>query len=163
MRIANISIVVIIILIFISGCVSMTEETVGNVKFPQPSTDFHPKKEYKTTFENIWKIVKSVLETERINIVTSDKEEGRIVTDYVQGEMKQERVLFMRMPPRTTRYKYAIYIEKTQQGVVKLNIICTYEMKSAGDLVSSSEASKDTPRVVAQLENWLYERIEKSL
>ena len=129
--------------------------TVGSVTFPEPSPGFQPKKEHSLSFDDLWRKVRSVLETERINVASSDKEEGRITTDYIQGATQMMGIF----GSITTRYKYSLSFDKSQQATSGLRIICTLE--SSSSKVPWHDVSKDNTERVTKLENWLHERIEK--
>ena len=142
------------ILISVSGCVSL-----GGAKFSEPIAGFQPKYNYDVTYEKMWTSVRRVLETERIEIASSDKEGGRIRTDYVQGETQVLAAGLLGVI--TTRYSYGITFEKIGPDKTRVVIICKLESMSEG--LGWHDVSKDNKARVSQLENWLYQQIEKSL
>jgi len=141
------------------GCVPAGTGTLGNARFPEASTaGFQPEREYNVSYENMWKRIRHVLNAERISIASSDKKEGRIRTDYIQGET--QLLLGGFADAFSTRYKYTISLERIAQDKTRLNIICALE--TAPDTGHWADASKDNAALVTNLENWLYERIHKS-
>lgn len=144
----------LILCLLISGCMS-----IGGAKFPESSSNFHPQKQYKVAYDDMWKIVRRVLDAERINILGSDKEGGRVTTDYIQGET--QLVAGGLLGVITTRYKYNLSLEKIDPSTTKLNIICTLESSSEG--LGWHDVGKDNKELITKLENWLYEKIDKSL
>ncbi|MFH1070566.1 MAG: outer membrane protein assembly factor BamC [Candidatus Glassbacteria bacterium] len=139
---------------YLSGCAN-----ISKAKFPEPTANFQPNTTYDATYDQIWSSVMRVLERERIGISSSDKDGGRIVTDYVQGPTQLQALgLFGSI---TLRYNYAISLEKISQDKTKAAIICRLE--SMSEKVTWHEVSKDNKAIVTKLENWLYEQIEKSL
>ncbi|HUI28943.1 MAG TPA: outer membrane protein assembly factor BamC [Candidatus Acidoferrales bacterium] len=138
----------------ISACVD-----VGSATFPEPTANYQPKKVYNASIDTLWNAVEAVLESQRVNIASSDKSDGRITTDYIQGPTQMN--LVPGMPDITTRYKYAITIKSVDQSQSKLTIICTLE--SSSESMAWHDVSKDNAERVTGLENWLYERIDKSL
>jgi hypothetical protein len=142
------------ILLLVSGCAS-----IGGAKFPEPAAGFQPKNNYDVAYEKMWINVRRVLETERIGIASSDKESGRIVTDYVQGET--QILAAGLLGAITTRYNYTITFEKTDSDKTRVGIICKLESMSEG--LDWHDVSRDNKALVNKLENWLYQRIENSL
>jgi hypothetical protein len=134
------------------GCVS-----VGGGSFHKPSEGFQPKRTYNVSIDTAWKVVRRVLENERIAIASSEKAEGRITTDYVEGAT-QVGIIGSSL---TTRYRYNLSLEKVADTSTKLTIICTLESSSEG--MAWHDISKDNEGKVTDLENWLYELIEKSI
>lgn len=106
----------------------------------------------------MWNRIKQVLNAERISIASSDKQEGRITTDYIQGET--HLLLGGFAGAFSTRYKYNISLERTAQDKTRLNIICRLE--TAPDSGHWADAGGDNAAAVTRLENWLYEKIQKS-
>jgi len=141
------------------ACVPVGTGTLGSARFPEaPPAGFQPEREYKVSYENMWNRIRHVLNAERISIASSDKQEGRILTDYIQGET--QLLLGGFAGAFSTRYKYTMSLERIAQDKTRLNIICTLE--TAPDTGHWAEASKDNAGAVTKLENWLYERIQKS-
>jgi hypothetical protein len=136
----------------VSGCFS-----VGRTAFPVSAAGFQPQKEYRASYDQVWTTINRALQSERINVVSSLKADGRIVTDYVQGET-QMIALVMAL---TTRYKYNISLERTAPETTRVTVIATLESSSQG--LAWHDVSKDNQQIVQRLEYWLYERIERSL
>ena len=136
------------------GCVSfdLAESPASSI-----SQGFIAKKDYAVSYDSMWAAIRNVLDNERIAIVTSDKNEGRITTEYVKGEQKMTLGLFSSLT--IEQHKYTISLDKKTSSV-RVNIIATVEAQEAGSLnwrpLGASEKAK-------ALEDWLYEKIEKSL
>jgi len=146
----------LVLFLLISGCTGV----VG--KFPEPLVGFQPQRQYGVTYDKMWISVIRVLEMERINVATSDKEGGRIVTDYLTGVAEKRLAGFG--STIMSRYKFTLYVEKIEQNRTRLNVVCTLEAAGAGErAVPWHDVSRDNANIVNALENWLYERIEKSL
>jgi hypothetical protein len=161
-------------LVMFTGCASMVGNMAGSsylnsqqgrmVKFPQPSAGFQPKKTYDTNYDKSWESVMHALEGNRITTVSLDKANGRIVTDYVQGETQTQGPAGI-MGAITTRYKYELTLEKNEPTKTRIGIISKLESKSVigGDPASGwRDVSYENKQLIAMLENWLYEQIEKS-
>ena len=148
-----------VLLISSSSCVSTH---VGKSKYPGPTEGFQPKKEYAISTDQMWNRVKNVLAEERITIANSDKTEGRIVTDYIDGESKMF-IGLLGAASYTSRYKYNISIDTAEDRKILLNIVCTLESSEAGGSGRWLNINKDEPNTVRSLENWLYEKIESKL
>lgn len=133
--------------------------SIGKVKFPSPSTTSQPRDILNASQERAWAAVKHALEGERIGIASSDKSEGSITTEYIQGET--QLLAMGLMGSISTRYKYAIALEKTASNETKVRVQATLESMSAG--LSWHDVSKDNPQIISSLERWLQEKIEKAL
>lgn len=134
----------------LSGC------AVGAAKYAIASKDFTPKEEYNVSVDKMWTTVRKVLEDDNIEIAGTDKESGKITTDYISGqtEMSPFGVL-------TTRYKYTFTISKTDSGKIKLKILTKVESMSKA--MAWHDVSKDNPKLVDNLSNVMYEKIESKL
>ena len=66
---------------------------------------------------------------------------------------------------QSTRYKYNLTLRNQSAGNVKLNILCKVESTINSGRGSSqwSDVSGQNTKLVKQLEDWLYEQIEKDL
>jgi hypothetical protein len=151
---ALIGLVSLSIFLIITACMSL-----GGAKFPQPAAGFQPKKIYDKTYDQLWTSVRRALETERIGIISSDKEGGRMVTDYVQGETQM--IAAGLLGGITTRYNYTITLDKFSKNQTIVGIMCKLESMSEG--LGWHDVSKDNQALIKNLESWLYERIETSL
>lgn len=147
-----------IFLMFV-GCAAST----GTVKFPKPSTNFQPKKNYSVSYDKLWDVINRVLEENRITVSAIDKSSGRITTDYIQGASTVYAGGLGGVG--NSRYKYNIRISKQDDKEVRLSIIATLEQSLSGSTGSTPyrDLSKKNMPLVKKLENWLYEQIEKSL
>jgi hypothetical protein len=143
--------VVLAMVVGLLGCFN-----IGSARFPAPSSGFQPKKEYAAPYDRVWTAINQMLQSERINVASSDKDGGRIVTDYVQGETQSAVLAYT-----SSRYKYNISLERAAQERTRVNIIATLE--SSGDNAPYHDVSKDNTQIVQRLEFWLYERIERSI
>lgn len=141
--------------VFLAGCVP-----IGATRFPQASENFLPKKEYAASFENTWASVHDVLNKNRIVVAAENKSEGRITTDYVQGQGQADA--FGLLGVISTRYKYAIRLTRAGSGNITIAVLANLE--SSGDAMPAwRDISNDNKGIVAKLENWLYEQIQKRL
>jgi len=134
------------------GCV------LGSVRFPTPSEGYQPKVKYKISYDKMWNIIDDVLESNRINIASQDKQKGITVTEYIQGQTETMGPL----GTIQTRYKYNIKLKKDENATTKLAIICNFE-SSGNKMHAWREISADNKERVEKLEKWLYEQIEKKL
>lgn len=132
---------------------------MGGTQFPQPREGFQPETTYSVTYDQLWSAVVRVLDTERISIPSSDKEEGRLVTDYIQGPTQILAAGLMGVI--TTRYRYTVALEKINAAQTRLTIIC--KLESMSEKVGWHDISKDNGALVTKLETWLYEKIESAL
>lgn len=161
------------ICLLVSGCATMVGDMAGAAylrtqqermaKFPKASVGFQPKKIYDTTYEKIWKNVSHVLETNTLNITLIDKDNGRIVTDYVQGETQSMGPAGI-LGTITRRYKYNLAFEEIDQTKTRLGISCKFESRSlARQTAEWRDVSYENKQLITMLENWLYEQVEKGL
>ena len=93
---------------------------------------------------------------ERITVASSDKQTGRIVTDYIQGETQFQVIMVV-----TTRYKYNIAVQPVGQGQTRVKVIAILE--SMGQGIPWHDIGRDNPRIIQNLENSFYEKLEKIL
>jgi len=131
--------------------------TIGSATLPSATEGYNPKKIYEKSFQDVWKVVQDVLITERINIITQDKENKRIQTDNIQG-VTQVGLLGGSI---TTRYKYNIMFDSKEKNSTSINVLATLESTSEG--IDWHDISKDNIEKVKELESWLYEKIENSM
>ena len=143
----------------IAGCMN-----VGPVKMPQAAVGFAPKKTYSVAYATAWQKVQLTLENSRITILSANKDEsiGRIQTDYIEGA--STLIAGGLVGAQSTRYRYSITMrpdgDKTNIGVV-----CKVESTINGGNGASpwTDVSGQNAKLLTQLENWLYEQIEKDL
>jgi NlpB/DapX lipoprotein len=148
----------------LSGCA----QPIGATRFPEPSVTFVPKKEYAAPFENVWNTVHDVLENNRIAVAAESKDEGRITTDYVQGESQMHAFGFLGV--LSSRYKYVIRLSRTGVASTRINILAYLESSGSagppeGGAVGGAwrDVSNDNKAGVTKLENWLYEQIQTAI
>lgn len=145
----------------LSGCASVA---TSKSRLPEMTERFTPKKEYAVSLDTLWNHARRVLEAERIGVASSDKTEGRIVTEYVQGG-STANVSPIWLISQTTRFKFNISMSKTSSAATRLTIIGTIEqtVMSKGKSSPWEDVSKTMAKEVASLENWLYEKLEQGL
>lgn len=130
-------------------------------KLPTPSTGFSPKVSYATPYSSAWPKIQLALDNARVSVTSATKDEsvGRIQTDYVDGPSR-----FIVVAAQSTRYRYSITVrpdgDKTKVGIVA-KVEST--MNSGKGSSQWSDVSGQNTALVSQLENWLYEQIEKEL
>jgi hypothetical protein len=130
--------------------------SVGSASLPSASEGFIPKKSYEKSYEEIWNASQNVLLAERVNIISQDKENKRIQTDYIQGATQ----VALLGGALSTRYKYNIVF--TPNGTTTgINIVATLESSSKS--IDWHDISKDNSEKVSSIENYLYEKIEQSI
>ncbi len=165
-----------LLLIFMSGCAQIVGNMAGSAamesqknkmaKFPEASKGFEPKKVYNIDFDRAWKTVMTVLDQNKVMILSSDKGSKRIMTDYITGAPVSQGpggIFGVIM----TRYKYQILF-RNDKGATRIDINCKLEsraMSSNGGGGASDWHDISTPNkaMIDNLENWLYEQIEKAL
>ena len=148
---------IFITLMVVSALISAC--AVGSSKFPGATAGFQPQKVYAINKDKLFDKIIVLLGDERIGVVSNNKSEGKIVTDYVQGESQFQVVMAI-----TTRYNYTINLYSLEDSKTRVNILCKLESMSKGHTWHEvSKSSKDNERLVTKLENWLYEKIEKSI
>lgn len=141
---------------FFVGLVLSACFSFGSATLPSASEGFIPQKTYSKPLNDVWDVVQNVLLNERIMIVTLDKENHCMQTDYVQGSTQ-----FQLGTVLTTRYKCTIVFERKGSKSASLNIMATLESSSKGH--EWHDISKDNQEQVTKIENWLYEKIETTM
>src|SRR5580698_9734786 len=96
----------------LAGCVT------DNTKFPTPTANFVPKQKYAVPHDKLWQAALDALDNNRIAVVSSDKADGIIQTDYIAGPGE---VMIPLGIEQVTRYKYNISLRDESGGGVKLN------------------------------------------
>jgi len=155
---------VVTAMVIVSGLVVMDcAVQVGQAQFPQPSAGFAPKRTYEVSYEAMWQTVLRVLEEHRITTASFDKSTGRIATDYIQGITTMYAGGLGGVGQ--SRYKYNIIVEDVGAGKTRVNIICKLESTLAGSTGSTPwrDLSTQNAKLVAELEYWLYEQVEKAV
>lgn len=142
---------------FFVGCIS-----VGK-KLPQPTINFTPREVYAVSYDKLWDATLNALDKNRIGTTSANKESGLIQTDYTDGP--SSLIAGGLAGSQNTRYKFDISLRNQSAGGVKLNIICKVESSIYSGQGSSqwSDVSGQNTKLVKQMEDWLYEQIEKSL
>jgi hypothetical protein len=140
------------------GCIS-----VGNTKVPKATANFVPKEVYAVTFDKLWDTTLNALDKNQIAAISANKESGIIETDYTDGP--STLIMGGLAGAQSTRFKYDITLRNQSTGGVKLNIICKVESTINSGHGSSqwSDVSGQNTKLVKQMEDWLYEQIEKDL
>jgi len=139
-------------MILIIGCFN-----VGAGNLPMASEGYQPKKNYEKRFNELWNTIQSVLLEEHINVITQDKENKRIQTDYIQGATQVGLI----GGSLSTRYKYNIVFPSNSENNTSINIIANLESSSKS--IDWHDISQDNAEKVTGLENYLYEKIEQKL
>ena len=93
---------------------------------PQIDPNHIPKKVYHSNFNSVWASTLKALKDKQLPVEFVDKVAGLIKTDYQIGPEKIRDLTHI-----FTRYKYDIKISKETEGKTKVNIACTYEVRTA--------------------------------
>lgn len=133
-----------------TGCVS------DSPKFPTPTASFVPKRTYTVAHDKLWRAALDALDGNNIAVLSADKANGIIQTDYISGP---SQIMIPLGISQTTRYKYNVSLWDEGDGSVKLNVICTVEDSMSG----GHDATSQNAALVNRLEAWLYEQIEVEL
>ena len=144
------------ILAFIPGCVT------DNVKFPAPSADFVAKHDYNLARNKLWEAALDALDKNHIAVVSADKSDGIIRTDYIAGPGD---VMVPLGISQLTRYRYNVIVRSETSGKVKLDIFCTIEDSMSNSRTTGQwhDATSQNTTLESKLEGWLYEQIETEL
>ena len=140
----------------LAGCVT------DNTKFPTSTANFTPKKEYSVSHDKLWQATLDALDNNRIAVVSTDKADGIIQTDYIAGPGEVNIALAI---SQITRYKYNITLRDEADGSVRLNIMCTIEdsMSNTHNTSQWRDVTSQNAALENKLETWLYEQIENAL
>jgi NlpB/DapX lipoprotein len=151
-----------IVLIFICSAALLGGCVTDNTKFPAPTANFTPKQKYAVSHDKLWQAALDALDSNRIAVVSSDKADGIIQTDYIAGPGE---VMIPLGIEQVTRYKYNISLRDEASGSVKLNVICTIEdsMSSGHSASQWHDVTSQNTAQAAKLEAWLYEQVEDAL
>ena len=141
-------------LLLAEGCVT------DNGKFPEPTADFMPKHTYAVQYDKLWQATLDALDKNQIAVVSTDKSDGIIQTDYIAGPGT-----LILLTAQSTRYKYNITLRKEPDGNVKMNVICKIEdsMNNGHDSTQWRDVTPQNTKLENKLETWLYEQIEDEL
>jgi hypothetical protein len=142
--------------VLLTGCVT------DNTKFPTPTANFVPKKEYAVSHDKLWQATLDALDDSHIAVVSTDKADGIIQTDYIAGPGEVNIALAI---SQETRYKYNIALRDEADGSVRLNVMCTIEdsMSSTHDTSQWRDVTSQNAALENKLETWLYEQIENAM
>jgi NlpB/DapX lipoprotein len=143
-------------LLLAAGCIT------DNGKFPTPTANFTPKKEYSVSHDKLWQATLDALDDNRIAVVSTDKADGVIQTDYIAGPGEVNIALAI---SQVTRYKFEITLRDKADSVVRLNIICTIEdsMSSSHNTSQWRDVTSQNAALENKLETWLYEQVEDEM
>jgi len=132
-------------------------------KFPQPSPGYTPSRVLAASFEKVWKAVSDTLDNNRIAVVSADAAAGRIQTDCIAGPETTYNAFLGGVG--TSRYSFNIKVSRQDNGTVKLLIIGKLEQTLHGGQTATPyrDITPQNQAIVTNLENWLYEQIEKGL
>ena len=143
-----------------SGCIN-----IPNTKFPEASANFSPKRNYSVPLATACAKVERTLDDARIPIVSQNKSDSstRIQTDYVSGQ--SQLILGGLVASQSTRYRYQVTLRPTDEKTTAINVVCNVESTMKGHSGASpwTDVSSQNAKVIANLETWLYEQIEKNL
>jgi hypothetical protein len=143
-----------------AGCATQ----VGETSFPKPSANFSPKRTYPVAYAVAWEKVMLTLDQARIGVASENKTEasGRIQTDYIAGS--QSLIAGGFVASQSTRYHYSISLRPDGANTT-VNVVCKVgsTMKGGSGASPWTDVSGQNSQLIAQLETWLYEQIEKNL
>ncbi len=143
------------IIVCLSGCFA-----VGSARLPKASDGYQPAGSYAFSVDQLWPTLQDVLAGERITVAASNKADGTLTTDYVQGQTQV--VALGLLGAQTTRYRYNVRLSRVDSARTKITIIATLE--SSGSSASQwHDVSKDNPEIVASIERALYEKLERAI
>jgi len=143
---------VVAMFLFLSGCAT----TTGALDYSNVSDDYQPKEQYAVSYDKAWDSVNKVLFNEGIIAATSDKDAGRILTDYVDAGVQVSI-----MGSMTKRFKYSISFEKVDKTTTKIKIIGKLETMT--DTIAWHDVSSQNKKQVQKIVNQLYQKIEAEL
>lgn len=138
----------------LTGCVT------DNGKFPEPTANFTPKRTYAIQYDKLWKATLDALDKNNIAVVSTDKSDGIIQTDYIAGPG-----MFMVFTAQSTRYKYNITLRNEPDGSVKVNVVCRIDdsLNNGKDSTQWRDVTPQNAALEHKLETWLYEQLEDEL
>ncbi len=116
-------------------------------------------------YDRLWDASLSTLRANQIPITNAAKDAGQITTDYLAGP-STFTFLATVGNAQATRYKYNIFFNK--QGANRTALDVKTVLEASGSVSRSMnlpfrDLSAENPRLVSQLDSWLYEQIERSL
>ena len=154
----KIAFVLILAGMFFTGCMQ-----IGPVKLPMASTNFTAKVTYSVTSDKMWEAITTALDKNRIATTSADRASGILQTDYVEGA--SSLIAGGLVASQSTRYKFNLTVRSQSEGKVRLNIISKVEstMHGRAGVSQWTDVSGQNAVLTKNLENWLYEEIEKNL
>ena len=146
--------------LFLVLAVTLTSCVTDNGKFPEPTANFMPKRTYAVQYDKLWQATLDALDKNQIAVLSTDKSDGIIQTDYVAGP----GTLIM-LTAQSTRYKFNITLRNEPNGNVKMNLICKIEdsMNNGHDSTQWRDVTPQNSKLENKLEGWMYEQIEDQL
>ena len=119
-----------------------------------------PKRTYAVQYEKIWQATLDALDKNNIAVISTDKSDGIIQTDYIAGPAKPMIVAW-----EYIRYKYNVTLRNEPNGAVKVNVVCRIEdsMYNGKDSTQWNDVTRQNATLENKLETWLYEEIENEL
>lgn len=142
----------------LSGCVSTN---LGKVRYPEAPVGFVAKDQYPVSFETAWQAIGTVLDQERIPIIQSDRTDGRLTTEYINGETKM-LIGILGAAGTTTRYRYSITVSRLGKGASGIKVFATLESSEDGQ-GQWLNVTRKRPNEVAAIEGWLLHKIDQRL
>src|SRR5580692_5932473 len=129
-------------------------------RFPTPTANFTPKRIYAVQYDKLWEATLDALDKNNIAVVSSDKADGIIQTDYIAGPGT-----LVVLTVQSNRYKYNITLRNEPDGSVKVNVICKIEdsLNNGHDSTQWRDVTPQNPALENKLETWLYEQLEDEL
>ena len=143
--------------LLLTGCVSTN---VGKSRYPESPSGFVAQPSYGTSLETTWRTVLTTLSHEGIPVASSDRSAGRIVTEPVDGEGKMH-IGILGAASYITRYRFTIAVSR-QAGRTMVRPMVTLESSEAGQ-GQWLNVTRDYPKEVRGIEQWLLAKIEASL
>ena len=146
--------------LFLTLAMTLTGCVTDNGKFPEPTANFMPKRTYAVQYDKLWQATLDALDKSQIAVVSTDKSDGIIQTDYIAGP----GTLIM-LTAQSTRFKFNLTERKEPNGIIKLNIICKIEdsMNNGHESTQWRDVTPQNAALATKLETWLYEQIEDEL
>lgn len=144
---------------FSAGFVEKITSKSGGADLPKPSENYAAKTSYNESQKKVLTAVLDAMGKNNVDVLTIDRESGRIGSDYVAGPTYSAAFGFL--GSNSIRYKFNIIVSGAK---AKTEVTVTAKLESSGDEVQSwHDVSADNKPVVAQLRDWMYEQVEKQL
>jgi hypothetical protein len=146
--------------LFLTLAVTLTGCVTDNGKFPGPTANFTPKRIYAVQSDKLWQATLDALDKNNIAVISTDKSDGIIQTDYIAGPRRPMIVAW-----ENIRYKYNITLRNESDGNVKVNVVCRIEdsIYNGKDSTQWSDVTPQNTTLETRLETWLYEQVEDAL